>query len=217
MEVGRLERAELPAATEVLARAFRDNPLNRAVIQAEPPARVRSNRAGVRSYLPLAHELGHVEAARVEGRVVGVLVATPPWRWPLPAPGPLGLLRLFVGQGPRVVRRWSEVSARLREQHLGQPHWYLATLGVEPAHQGAGVGRALVGAFTALADADRSAAYLETDRPELEGFYRRAGFRVRGRIEVLEVPVLLMERTLSATTSPAPPAGLDESPPVPKW
>ncbi|MEN8160046.1 MAG: hypothetical protein ABFS41_08250, partial [Myxococcota bacterium] len=72
MEVGRLERAELPAAAEVLARAFRDNPLNQAVIRAEPAARVRSNRAGVRSYLPLAHELAHVAAARADGRVVGV-------------------------------------------------------------------------------------------------------------------------------------------------
>jgi ribosomal protein S18 acetylase RimI-like enzyme len=216
LEVGRLEHAELPAATEILARAFRDNPLNRAVIRAEPAARVRSNRAGVRSYLPLAHEFAYVAAARAEGRVVGVLVATPPWRWPLPAPGPLGLLRLLFGQGFGVVRRWSEVSARLREHHPGQPHWYLATLGVDPEHQGAGAGRALVQAFTALADADRSAAYLETDRPELEGFYRRAGFRVRERIAVFEVPVLGMERPVPSSSAPAPPAGLDESPPVPK-
>ncbi len=208
MEVGRLERAELGAAVGILAEAFRDNPLNRAAIRADPPARVRSNRAGIRSYLPLALEVAHVAVAREAGRPVGVLVATPPWRWPLPAPGALGLLRLLVGQGFAVVRRWSQVSARLREHHPGQPHWYLATLGVAPERWGAGAGRALLGAFVAQADADGSAAYLETDRPELEGFYRSAGFRVRERIEVLDVPVLLMER---------PPRGprLDESAAVP--
>jgi ribosomal protein S18 acetylase RimI-like enzyme len=199
LEVGRLERAELRAAVDVLAGAFRDNPLNQAVIRADAAARVRSNRAGIRSYLPLAHEVAHVAAARADGFPVGVLVATPPWRWPLPAPGPLGLLRLFLGQGFGVVRRWSEVSARLREHHLGQPHWYLATIGVAPDRWGAGAGRALLEAFVGLADADGHSAYLETDRPELEGFYRGAGFRVREQIEVLGVPVLLMERPPGAS------------------
>ena len=169
------------------------------MIRADAAARVRSNRAGIRSYLPLAHEVAHVAVARMESRPIGVLVATPPWRWPLPAPGALGLLRLFVGQGFGVVRRWSEVSARLREHHLGQPHWYLATIGVEPERWGAGAGRALLDAFVALADADGTPAYLETDRPELEGFYRGAGFRVREQIAVLGVPVLLMERPARAS------------------
>jgi len=206
LELGRLEPGELPAATEILARAFRDNPLNQAVIRAAPAARLRSNRAGVRSYLPIALEVAQVDVVRRDARPAGVLVATPPWRWPLPAPGPLGLLRLFWGQGLRVVRRWSEVSARLREHHPGQPHWYLATVGVDPARWGEGVGRELLAAFAARADEDAVAAYLETDRPELEGFYGRAGFQVRRRIEVLGVPVLLMER----------PVRLDESPEVPK-
>jgi ribosomal protein S18 acetylase RimI-like enzyme len=199
LEVGRLERSELSAAADVLAGAFRDNPLNRAVVRAGPAARVRSNRAGIRSYLPLAHEVAHVAAARADGHPVGVLVATPPWRWPLPAPSPLGLLRLLIGQGVGVVRRWSEVSARLREHHLGQPHWYLATIGVAPERWGTGAGRALLDAFAALVEADGNAAYLETDRPELEGFYRGVGFRVREQIAVLGVPVLLMERPARAS------------------
>jgi ribosomal protein S18 acetylase RimI-like enzyme len=194
LRIGCLDRSELDLAAGVLARAFRDNPLNHAVIGGSEARRVRANRAGVRAYLPLALERAHVAAARAEDRLLGVLVGTPPWRWPLPAPGPLGLLRLCIGQGFGVARRWAEVSRLLREHHPGQPHWYLATLGVEPACWGRGAGRALLADLVARVDADATGAYLETDRPELEPFYAGAGFSVRERVEVYGVPVLLMER-----------------------
>ena len=194
MRVEPPDRSELAVAAGVLARAFRDNPLNRAVIGAGEARRERANRAGIRAYLPLALARAHVAVARADEALLGVLVATPPWRWPLPAPGPLGLLRLFWGQGFGVARRWSEVSRQLREHHPGQPHWYLATLGVEPACWGHGAGRALLGDFLARVDAERARAYLETDRRELAGFYGQAGFEVCEEVAVFGVPVLLMER-----------------------
>jgi ribosomal protein S18 acetylase RimI-like enzyme len=194
LKVGPLERSELDLAAGVLARAFCDNPLNRAVIRAGEARRERANRAGVRAYLPLAHERAHVAVARADAALLGVLVATPPWRWPLPPPGPLGTLRLLFGQGFRVARRWSEVSRRLRAHHPGQPHWYLATLGVEPSQWGRGAGRALLADLVLRVDADATPAYLETDRPELERYYRSAGFELRERVQVYGVPVLLMER-----------------------
>jgi GNAT superfamily N-acetyltransferase len=178
----------------VLARAFRDNPLNRAVVGGSARRRVRANRAGVAAYLPIAHELARVTTVREGGALAGVLVATPPWRWPMPAPGPGGLLRLLLGQGFRVARRWAEVSRELRRHHPQGPIWYLATLGVEPECWGRGAGRALLADFVAQVDADGAPAYLETDRPDLEPFYARMGFEVCDRIEVSGVPVLLMER-----------------------
>lgn len=194
LQVAPLARADLALAADVLARAFRDNPLNRAVIGEDSARRVRANQAGVRAYLPLALERAHVRAAREQTALLGVLVATRPWRWPLPPPGPVGLLRLLWGQGFRVARRWSEVSRELRRHHPGGPHWYLATLGVEPERWSRGAGRALLADFVARVDAEQARAYLETDRPELAGFYGSVGFAVRDEIEVLGVPVLLMER-----------------------
>jgi len=186
--------ADLGPAAGVLARAFRDNPLNRAVIGEGEARRVRANQAGVRAYLPLALERAYVAAAREGEALFGVLVATPPWRWPLPPPGPGGLLRLLWGQGYRVARRWSDVSRELRRHHPSGPHWYLATLGVEPEHWSRGAGRALLADFVGRVDAERARAYLETDRRELAGFYGRVGFEVREEVDVLGVPVLLMER-----------------------
>jgi GNAT superfamily N-acetyltransferase len=194
VKVGGLERRELDAAADVLARAFRDNPLNCAVVAGGERRRVRANRAGVAAYLPIALERARVLAAREDGALAGVLVATPPWRWPIPGPSVAGLLRLLWGQGLGVARRWSEVSRELREHHPQGPFWYLATLGVEPARWGRGAGRALLADFLAQVDADAAPAYLETDRPELERYYARLGFAVQGRITVRDVPVLLMER-----------------------
>jgi GNAT superfamily N-acetyltransferase len=201
LNVGALEPRELDAAADVLARAFRDNPLNLAVIGAGERRRVRANRAGVAAYLPTALARARVLAAREGGALAGVLVATPPWRWPIPGPSFAGLLRLLWGQGLGVARRWSEVSRTLRERHPHGPFWYLATLGVEPAQWGRGAGRALLDHFLAQVDADAAPAYLETDRPELERYYARRGFAVRDRITVYGVPVLLMERPVTSACS----------------
>lgn len=192
--VGPLDPSELDIAAGVLARAFRDNPLNRAVIRAGERRRERANRAGVGAYLPVACERAFVAVVRADAALCGVLVATPPWRWPLPPPGPFGMLRLLFGQGFGVARRWSEVSRQLRAHHPGQPHWYLATLGVEPSCWRRGAGRALLADLVAKVDVDAAPAWLETDRPELERYYRSAGFEVRERVQVYGVPVLLMER-----------------------
>jgi GNAT superfamily N-acetyltransferase len=200
MKIGSLERHELDVAAGVLARAFRDNPLNRAVVRGDERRRVRANRAGVAAYLPIALERGRVLCAHEGGALAGVLVATPPWRWPIPAPGFVGLLRLLWGQGLGVAKRWSEVSRELREHHPLGPFWYLATLGVEPERWGRGAGRALLADFIAQVDADAAPAYLETDRPELERYYARLGFAVSDRITVYGVPVLLMERPVRRAT-----------------
>ena len=54
----------------MLARAFRDNPLNRAVIRSgDPSTRLRSNLHGMRSLLPAAAANGQILVARDSGRV----------------------------------------------------------------------------------------------------------------------------------------------------
>ena len=85
---------------EVLARAFRDNPLNVAVVGAADPARrLRSNALGARALLPVAEAHGEVWVGRLEGDVVGTLVGTPPDGYPMPPPAVSMRLRCLLGQG----------------------------------------------------------------------------------------------------------------------
>jgi len=179
----------------VLARAFRDNPLNRAVIRAgDPSVRLRSNLHGMRSLLPAAAANGQILVARDAGRVVGALIAVPPGAYPLPPPPPLQRIRCLLGQGFRVSARWGQAFVELDAHHPPEPSWYLGTLGVEPACQGRGVGTELLHAWILRVDEERGAAYLETDVQANVGFYARSGFSLAGETEVLGTPVWRMWR-----------------------
>jgi ribosomal protein S18 acetylase RimI-like enzyme len=93
-----------------------------------------------------------------------------------------------------VARRWGQVFEALARVHPREPHWYLATLGVDPLAQRGGVGSALLAHWLDAVDADATPAWLETDRQANIAFYRRAGFEVARRTEVLGTSVWCMGR-----------------------
>ena len=183
------------SAARVLAHAFRDNPLNVAVIESSDPARrLLSNLHGMRASLAATERGGEAFVALLEGHVAGALLAIPPGAYPLSAPGWLRQVRCVLGQGWHVATRWGEVFDALRARHPVEPHWYLGTLGVDPALQGRGVGAALLRAWLDRVDRSRAPAYLETDRASCESFYARAGFETRDHSEVLGVSIRHMQR-----------------------
>jgi ribosomal protein S18 acetylase RimI-like enzyme len=193
--IAALDAADRRQAIVALARAFRDNPLNVAVIgAADARRRLRSNIHGMRSLLSVAAEHGYVLVARSDGRVAGVLISSPPGTYPLPAPPLAQQIRCMLGQGWRVAARWGRVFDALHAHHPLEPSWYLGTLGVEPTLQSQGVGSALLDRWLERVDRERNAAYLETDSAANIRFYARAGFDLEGKIEVLGIPIWRMRR-----------------------
>ena len=114
--------------------------------------------------------------------------------FPLQSPGPIPLLRYLLGQGPRVVRRWGEVSRALEAVHPEGPHWYLSLLGVEPSLQARGLGSELLRHWLSQVDREPAAIYLETDVESNCVFYEREGFAVENEIQLLGVPLWCMAR-----------------------
>jgi ribosomal protein S18 acetylase RimI-like enzyme len=72
----------------------------------------------------------------------------------------------------------------IERRHPQEPHWYLAVLGTDPAHQGEGVGSALVRHVLDDPANAGEPAYLETETEANVPFYERHGFRVVGELDV---------------------------------
>jgi ribosomal protein S18 acetylase RimI-like enzyme len=191
-------RRERTRGVEVLARAFRDNPLNLVAVRGGPARRLRSNASGMRVMLGsiTAGSGSLVLAARCPGAEApgGLLIAASPFGFPLPPPPLASQLRCLWGQGWRTMRRWGQVYRALERIHPLEPHWYLSVLGVDPPSQRGGLGSALLEAFLGRVDRDAAPAYLETDRTENLPFYQRVGFEVVKEPRVMDVPVFCMWR-----------------------
>lgn len=62
--------------------------------------------------------------------------------------------------------------------------WFLGTIGVDPAHQGKGLGRAVIEPGIMAAEKAGVPAYLETSTEANVRFYRRLGFEVTAEVEL---------------------------------
>jgi ribosomal protein S18 acetylase RimI-like enzyme len=90
--------------------------------------------------------------------------------------------------------RQAEVFAvfeQIERYHPHQPHWYLPFIGVEPCHQGKGLGRALMQPVLEICDRDRLPAYLGSSNPANLALYQRQGFEVMGTIQVGTSPPII--------------------------
>ena len=68
--------------------------------------------------------------------------------------------------------------------------WYLPLIGVDPIHQGRGVGAALMKHALTLCDADGLPAYLESSNPRNISLYERHGFEAIGEIRIGGAPLV---------------------------
>ena len=174
----RLPLESLDEAATVLGRAVVDDPL---FVYLLPDAQQRV--AGVPLMMEMFLRLGLAHGE--------VWVTPPPIRgvacWLSPA-------RPTITAEDRHAAGWSEVQAAWgraavdryqaflgdRDDAVGslapQPHWHLAWLGVEPGHQGQGIGNTLVRQMTTRADADGMAYWLFTFAPRNVPIYERLGF-----------------------------------------
>lgn len=92
---------------------------------------------------------------------------------------------------PERLALLGQVGDAMREYHPHEPHWYLPLIGVDPAHQGRGLGSLLLKAALRRCDADGVAAYLESSNPKNVPLYERYGFEVLGVIQPGDFPPLI--------------------------
>ena len=176
MDVVRLDNSRLGEASDVLSRAFQDDP---AWVWLIPDDERR------RQLLPWLFRVGFdVTAAEVwttTGPVLGAARWLPPGRAPMrvgPTLKALVTTPFRLGKAIAPFLAYGRAVEALRTQAMPDPHWYLAGIGVDPSAQRRGVGAALMQPGLAAAARAALPAVLLTNNEANLSFYRRNGFAV---------------------------------------
>jgi len=179
-----LRYSQIRVTAEVLARSFDDSPIFRYLLPKERP-RTIGMRALFIAGLVDAHKHGEAWIAQDDDAIVGAGVWLPPGAFP-PSYG--RQLRQLVHLGavapvaPFALPRSLRYLRRVEEVHPHDEHWYLATLGVDPDHQGRGHGNRLLDTVLAKIDEVGLPVYLETDKERNLAYYQRFGFTERDEL-----------------------------------
>ena len=186
----RLDISKRQQAAAMLARAFHDDPLFQAVLPEEDKRRkliswIYDKTLRYCFLYGTMHTLPSLE---------GAACWLPPGRTELTIGRILrsGLISMPLRMGPAAYMRFSayiDCSNELRRQNSADTYWYLWVLGVDPPHQGQGVGGKLIRPVLEQADASGTACYLETEVERNLAFYERHGFRAvaEARVPGLDV------------------------------
>jgi GNAT superfamily N-acetyltransferase len=167
-----------PMATS-LARAFADDPVKLYLCGGAQQVPVAKGEIFFKVFGRLQLRQGHVYTT--PGCEGGALWA-PPGKWRVPTSQIVratpSFLRLY---GWRFFPNLGVLST-LEKAHPHEPHYYLEILGTDPAHQGRGIGSALMQPVLDRCDDEGVGAYLESSKASNVPFYARHGFQVMQEI-----------------------------------
>jgi ribosomal protein S18 acetylase RimI-like enzyme len=91
---------------------------------------------------------------------------------------------------PERLQEVGSVLSAMQSYHPDTPCWYLPLIGVDPYHQGRGLGAELMKYALARCDEQGLPAYLESSNPANISLYERHGFEVIGRIQEQSSPLV---------------------------
>jgi ribosomal protein S18 acetylase RimI-like enzyme len=188
-DIRALTPGDVVATGALLGRAFADNPAYRAILahlsdgaRAAAVARVKHGFARAAVKWQEAHGIW------VDGTMAGASLVCAPGQYPHGLLAFVSHARGCTTTGWRGTRNFLRADAYISRRHIKGPHYYLFVLGVEPAYQGRGLGKALLGALSERADAAGVPCYLETDKPSSVELYRRSGYEVLTEEDVPGIP-----------------------------
>lgn len=180
-EVICLEKAQVDAASEILAHAFNDEPIFCYFTREQEQARINAIKLLAKTALHYSHPYNHIYTTTND--LKGIAVWIPPGKFPL---NDLRLFQLGLYTLPfklrlSRLRQFISMFLTIEEHHkhdIPQLHWYLFMLGILPAYQRQGIGSLLLQPIIKQADKEGLPCYLETSTEEGVRFYQRLGFEV---------------------------------------
>ena len=179
---------EIAGIAEALVSAFSDDPVMLHIFQKEK-GRDKRMRALFVSEAKRSLEKGALHTTS-QGSAQGGAIWMGPNNWRTGGLELLGQIPLLFAMGLSCTPRALGVLGQMEKIHPDEPHWYLAVLGTAKAHQGKGVGSALISPVLEKCDADGVPAYLESSKESNIPFYERHGFKVTGEVKTKNGPSL---------------------------
>ncbi len=184
-DVVTLRPAQRARAVEGLTESLQDDPLNLHFLPKSDDRR-RVLPGLMRTLLTYTLRRGQVLTTPEIG---GATLLLPPHECRLSTWGMLqsGIAGVAWRAGVRAMARFARAGQwmeRFRCHHAGGPHWYVIAQGVDPAHQGRGVGAAVMGRTLQLVDLEGGACFAETFTLRNARYYERFGFRVVAAAEL---------------------------------
>lgn len=195
-EVQPTTRQTYRQAAQVLGRAFADEPVSVEVFKDfSTERRIRALTNDFSDEILLCIRRGYPLQVNGNGKVVAAAVIFPPGaspfsrfdQWRL-------LLSSYVKNGFYDIRGWMKWLNEVDQMRPKEPHYYLEYLGIEPEHQGKGLGSTIVQHLIDKADESNVGCYLENASPRNIPFYQRFGFQVISEKEVIGIPAWFMWR-----------------------
>ncbi len=169
-----VETDDIPTLSVSLAHAFNDDPVSRYLF---PEDRRRVKR--LERYFRL--QIRTMFLPRGEAWTTADLLAAslwlPPQSWPPTMAEGVSQLPVLAILGRRTGRALRLMQV-LEARHPRTQHFYLGTIGTDPAVQGKGYGSALLRVVLDRCDADGVPSYLESSKASNLSFYRGHGYEV---------------------------------------
>lgn len=178
--VTRASAADATAVDRTLAAAFADDPVFAWLL----PDRARRAAVLQPSFAAFRAAFARHDRTYRTGdgaSTTGAALWAPPGHAPVHPDDEGTLLELHVDLlTDDELERFGACMAVFEAAHPSAPAWFLQFVGVDPAHQGQGLGSALLDHVLAEADWRGEAAYLEATSPRNRALYERHGFRCIG-------------------------------------
>ncbi len=177
----KLDKTQIKAAGEVLGRALMDDPVSVYDIpDKEKRHAVMKHIFQMTSCLGVKYGETHATSAKLEGVAVWLPYINKKYKRIINIGCLLKAKVYKMGtQASKRIKPIEEHSTKVHLEFAPDDHWYLQTIGVEPAHQGKGYGSLLMGYMLEKIDKTNALpVFLETSTDINVKFYKRFGFEV---------------------------------------
>ncbi|HLW69300.1 MAG TPA: GNAT family N-acetyltransferase [Candidatus Binataceae bacterium] len=177
LKITKLSDGEAEEAGQTLARAFHDDP---PFVHFVPEAaqRVRVLSSFFSRFARYGMVSGEVQGT-ADRRGIAIWLSQEHASSKLATLAGLDQLSVIFGDvGFARLSAFLTFMEKLHHDSMAATHWYLAFIGVDPTHQGKGVGTALLKPMLDRAEAEALPCYLETFLARNVPFYRKNGFNL---------------------------------------